>query len=85
MARRRDRPDGGRPALPLLTMAAISVGTGFAAAAMFLTSQMHYDLVPPGAAYYALVVLGLAVALGIIASTLPLLRRITGPGAVRNG
>lgn len=76
---------GLESALPLLTMAAISVGTGFAAAAMFLTSQMHYDLVPPGAAYYALVVLGLAVALGIIASTLPLLRRITGPGAVRNG
>ncbi|MEU6366643.1 hypothetical protein ABZ876_13130 [Streptomyces sp. NPDC046931] len=51
---------------------------------------MHYDLVSPGAAYYALVALGLVAlglvaSLGIIASTLPLLKRITGPGAARNG
>jgi hypothetical protein len=52
---------------------------------MFLRSQMHYHLIPPDAAYYALVGGGLAAALGIIASTLPLLRRITGPEAARNG
>ncbi|MFF2952920.1 FtsX-like permease family protein [Kitasatospora sp. NPDC057965] len=72
-------------ALPLLVVAAIATGTGFGAAAMFLKSQMHYDLVSPGAVYFALVLLGLAVSLGIIASTLPLLKRITGPEAARNG
>ncbi|MGV9263064.1 FtsX-like permease family protein [Kitasatospora sp. NPDC003701] len=76
---------GLESALPLLVVAAIATGTGFAASAMFLKSQMDYDLVSPGAVYFALVALGLAVSLGIIASTLPLLRRITGPEAARNG
>lgn len=71
--------------LPLLAVAAISIGTAFAASALFLKSQMRYDLVSPGAAYYALVAAGLVVSLGIIASTLPLLKRITGPEAARNG
>lgn len=71
--------------LPLLTVAAISIGTAFAASALFLKSQMHYDLVSPGVAYYALVAVGLVASLGIIASTLPLLKRITGPEAARNG
>ncbi|MER7701744.1 FtsX-like permease family protein [Kitasatospora sp. NPDC097605] len=72
-------------ALPLLVVAAVATGTGFGAAAMFLKSQMSYDLVSPGAVYFSLVLLGLAVSLGIIASTLPLLKRITGPEAARNG
>ncbi|MGW1030367.1 FtsX-like permease family protein [Streptomyces sp. NPDC002577] len=76
---------GLESALPLLAVSAIAIGTAFAASAMFLTSQMHYDLIPPDTAYYALVAGGLAAALGIIASTLPLLRRITGPEAARNG
>ncbi|MER6123643.1 FtsX-like permease family protein [Streptomyces sp. NPDC001795] len=76
---------GLESALPLLAVSAIAIGTAFAASAMFLTSQMHYDLISPDAAYYALVAGGLAAALGIIASTLPLLRRITGPEAARNG
>ncbi|MEU2771866.1 FtsX-like permease family protein [Streptomyces sp. NPDC007162] len=71
--------------LPLLAVAAISIGTAFAASALFLKSQMRYDLVSPGAAYYALVTLGLVASLGIIASTLPLLRRVTGPETARNG
>jgi hypothetical protein len=71
--------------LPLLAVTAISIGTAFAASALFLKSQMHYDLVSPGAAYYALIALGLVTSLGIIASTLPLLKRITGPEAARNG
>jgi hypothetical protein len=37
-----------------------------------------------GASYYVTVVAGLAVSLGVIASTLPLLKRITGPGTARN-
>lgn len=76
---------GLESALPLLAVSAIAIGTAFAASAMFLRSQMHYHLIPPDAAYYALVGGGLAAALGIIASTLPLLRRITGPESARNG
>lgn len=76
---------GLESALPLLAVSAIAIVTAFAASGMFLTSQMQYDLVSPDAAYYALVACGLAAALGIIASTLPLLRRITGPEAARNG
>lgn len=76
---------GLESALPLLTVAVVATGTGFLAAHLFLKSQMHYSLVSPGAVYFALVALGLAASLGIIASTLPLLRRITGPEAARNG
>ncbi|MFF9407207.1 FtsX-like permease family protein [Streptomyces anandii] len=71
--------------LPLLAVTAVSIGTAFAASALFLKSQMRYDLVSPGVAYYALIALGLVTSLGIIASTLPLLKRITGPEAARNG
>ncbi|MBD0691659.1 FtsX-like permease family protein [Streptomyces sp. CBMA123] len=76
---------GLESALPLLVVSALAIGTGFAAAAMFLTSQMGYDLVSPDLTYYGLTGFGLAASLGIIASTLPLLRRITGPEAARNG
>ncbi|WP_030396395.1 FtsX-like permease family protein [Kitasatospora purpeofusca] len=76
---------GLESALPLLVVAALAIGTGFAAAAMFLKSQMDYDLVSPGGVFFGLVLLGLVSSLGIIASTLPLLKRITGPEAARNG
>ncbi|MQY09992.1 hypothetical protein SRB5_00960 [Streptomyces sp. RB5] len=76
---------GLESALPLLAVAAISTGTGFAASALFLKSQLQYDLVSPSTSYYAFVALGLVASLGIIASTLPLLRRITGPESARNG
>jgi predicted lysophospholipase L1 biosynthesis ABC-type transport system permease subunit len=72
-------------ALPLLAVSAIAVGTGVGTSAMFLTSQMGYALRSPDALYYALTAAGLAAALAIIASTLPLLRRITGPDSARNG
>jgi hypothetical protein len=42
-------------------------------------SQLGYSLRPPGTEYYIIVVAGLAASLAIIASTLPLLNRITGP------
>ena len=71
-------------AVPLLVVAAVATGTGFLAAQLFLTSQMGYSLQPPSGAYYLIVVAGLAVSLGIIASTLPLLKRITGPETARN-
>ncbi|MFE4517740.1 FtsX-like permease family protein [Kitasatospora sp. NPDC056783] len=72
-------------ALPLLVVSALAIGTGFAAAAMFLKAQLGYDLASPDLTYYGLVGFGLAASLGIIASTLPLLRRITGPEGARNG
>ncbi len=71
-------------AVPLLIVAVVSTGAGFLAAQLFLTSQLHYSLRPPGAEYYVVVLAGLAASLGIITSTLPLLNRITGPEAARN-
>jgi hypothetical protein len=71
-------------AVPLLVVAVLATGTGFLAAQLFLTSQMDYSLQPPGIAYYLILVAGLAASLGIIASTLPLLKRITGPETARN-
>ncbi|MFJ9840347.1 FtsX-like permease family protein [Kitasatospora sp. NPDC101155] len=76
---------GLESALPLLVVSALAIGTGFAAAAMFLKAQMDYSLVSPGLAYYGLTGFGLLASLGIIGSTLPLLKRITGPEAARNG
>jgi hypothetical protein len=71
-------------AVPLFAVAAVAIAAGFVAAALFLRSQLGYDLKAPGASYYVLVTLGLVVSLGLIASTMPLLRRITGPETARN-
>ena len=71
-------------AVPLLAAAAVSIGTGFLAAYLFLRSQLSETLQPPGPAYYAVVAAGLLAALAIIASTLPVLRRVTGPETARN-
>ncbi|GAA0659970.1 ABC transporter permease [Kitasatospora atroaurantiaca] len=76
---------GLESALPLLSVAVVATGTGFLAAHLFLKSQMHYDLVSPGAVYFVLVAGGIVASLGIIASTLPLLKRLTGPETARNG
>jgi hypothetical protein len=70
--------------VPLLAAAVVATGTGFLAAHLFLRAQMDYSLRLPGIAYYALVLAGLAASVAIIASTLPLLRRITGPDTARN-
>ena len=71
-------------AVPLLAVAAVAIGTGFSASAMFASVQLQHPLVAPGAAYYLLTAAGIGAALGIIAATFPLLRRITGPEAARN-
>jgi hypothetical protein len=71
-------------AVPLLVAAVVAIGIGFLAAHLFLTAQMQYSLRSPGVAYYVIVVAGLAASLGIVASTLPLLRRMTGPETARN-
>jgi len=71
-------------ALPLLLVAATAAGNGLLAAHLFLRAQLDESLQPPGAGYYLAVAAGLILALGTIAATLPLLRRITGPETARN-
>lgn len=71
-------------AVPLLVVAAIAIGAGLVAAQLFLRAQLGYTLEPPGGRYYAIVLAGLVASLGIIAATLPLLERITGPETARN-
>lgn len=71
-------------AVPMLAVAALAIGMGLLAAHLFLRAQMDYTLVAPGPAFYAIVVVGLAACLGVIASTLPLLERITGPETARS-
>lgn len=71
-------------AVPLLLAAVISIGVAMLAANLFLRAQMHYTLDPPGLTYALVVVAGLVMSLGIVASTFPLLRRVTGPETARN-
>ncbi len=71
-------------AVPLLAVAAVAIGTGFAAAAMYASEAQNHPMVAPGAAYYLLAAVGILVSLGIIAATFPLLARITGPEVARN-
>jgi hypothetical protein len=71
-------------AVPLLAAAAIAIGTGFGASAMFTIVQLAHPLVAPDAAYYVITAAGIVLALGVIAATFPLLRRITGPETARS-
>ena len=71
-------------AAPLLTAAVIAVVVGLVAAEVFLRAQMQYTLHPPGLTYGLIVAAGLVASLGIVASTFPLLRRVTGPETARN-
>jgi hypothetical protein len=71
-------------AVPLVVIALFSAGAGFLASGLFLRSELSESLRPPGIAYYAIVLTGLAASLGVIAATFPLLARITGPEAARN-
>ncbi|MET7958947.1 FtsX-like permease family protein [Micromonospora zamorensis] len=71
-------------AVPMLVVAAVAVGMGLLAAHLFLRAQMGYTLIAPEPRFYVIVVVGLAACLGVIASTLPLLERITGPETARS-
>jgi hypothetical protein len=71
-------------ALPLLLVAAVSIVVGLVSAALYLSSQVGIAFRIPGIAYWATVLGGLAASLAIIASTFPLLNRITGPEVARN-
>ncbi len=71
-------------ALPLLIVAAVSIVVGLVAAALYLHSQVGIAFWIPGIAYWATVLGGLGASLAIIASTFPLLNRMTGPEVARN-
>jgi FtsX-like permease family protein len=71
-------------AVPLLAVAAVAIGTGFGAAALFASEAQQHPMVPPGPAYYLLTAGGIVVSLGIVTATFPLLARITGPEVARN-
>jgi hypothetical protein len=71
-------------AMPLLLVAAVSIVVGLIAAALYLSSQVGIAFRIPGIAYWATVVGGLTASLAIIASTFPLLNRMTGPEVARN-
>lgn len=70
--------------VPLLLSAVVAAGVGFLTAFLFLRAQMGLTLQPPGAAYYLIMGVGLIASLAIIGSTLPLLKRMTGPEVARN-
>ena len=71
-------------ALPLFLVAAVSIVVGLLSAALYLHSQVGIAFSIPGIGYWATVIGGLAVSLAIIASTFPLLNRMTGPEVARN-
>ena len=71
-------------ALPLFVVAGVSLVVGLVAAALYLSSQDGISFEVPGTTYWAAVFGGLAVSLAIVASTFPLLSRMTGPEAARN-
>lgn len=71
-------------AVPLILVSLLSAGTGLVAADLFLHAQLSESLRPPGGGYYATVTIAIVAALAIIAATLPLLERITGPEVARN-
>ena len=71
-------------AVPLILVAAVSIVVGLVSAALYLHSQVDIAFRVPGIAYWATVVVGLAASLAIIASTFPLLNRMTGPEVARN-
>ncbi|MEU8179488.1 FtsX-like permease family protein [Micromonospora sp. NPDC049047] len=71
-------------AVPMLAVAAVAIGMGLLAAHLFLRAQMHYTLIAPQPRFYVIVVVGLVACLGVIASTMPLLERVTGPETARS-
>ena len=71
-------------ALPLFLVAAVSIVVGLVSAALYLHSQVGIAFRIPGIGYWVTVLGGLAASLAIIASTFPIINRITGPEVARN-
>jgi hypothetical protein len=70
--------------VPLVIGVIVSAGTGLVTAGLFLRAQLDETLQPPGAGYFAVIGAGIIVSLAVVATTLPLLGRFTGPEASRN-
>ena len=70
-------------AVPLLAAAAAAIGIGFLTAYLFLRAQLQEPLVAPAVGYWGVVAAGIVASLAIVASTLPVLTRITGPETAR--
>jgi predicted lysophospholipase L1 biosynthesis ABC-type transport system permease subunit len=71
-------------ALPLLLVAGVSIVVGLLSAGLYLHSQVGIAFSLPGIAFWGTVLGGLTASLAVIASTFPLLNRITGPEVARN-
>jgi hypothetical protein len=71
-------------AVPLVAGAVLSVATGLLATDLGLKALIGSSVRVPGALYSLVILAGLAASLGVIASTFPLLSRITGPEVARN-
>jgi hypothetical protein len=70
--------------VPLLVVAVISAAAGLLASHLILGSlEGDVALAMPGASYWAIMTAGLLGALGIVATTLPLLTRLTEPQSAR--
>jgi cell division protein FtsX len=70
--------------VPLLVVAVISAAAGLLASHLILGSlEGDVALAMPGASYWAIMAAGLLGALGIVATTLPLLTRLTEPQSAR--
>ncbi len=70
-------------AVPLVSAALASAGTGFLAADLILRTTGDYGVSLPPISYFLIIGGGLAAALGVVCATLPLLRRLTEVRAVR--
>ena len=75
---------GLEAAVPLLIGVVVAAGAGLGTAALFLRAQLDQTLQAPTLQYYGLIIAGVVVSLAVVASTLPLLARTTGPEAARN-
>lgn len=70
--------------MPLILGTAVSMIAGFLTAHLFLRTQLDYSLHPPGVGYIALTLAGLLASMIVVASTLPILSRVSGPEVARN-
>jgi hypothetical protein len=52
-------------AVPLLCVAAVAIGTGFAGAAMFASEAQQHAMVAPGLSYYLLTAGGIVISLSL--------------------
>jgi hypothetical protein len=71
-------------ALPLIAAVAGTVVVGFLSTDLFLRAQLHQSVRSPGLGFLVALLLGGGASLAIIAATLPLLARVTGPATARN-